>query len=99
MGLKDERIPEPEATPRPEARIVQVCFKGHRIELFTLPGTVEVEPGQVVIVEADRGTDAGTLLRCGPGQLSARAGKVVQTGPPLGDEGGDPAPGADPQGR
>jgi cell fate regulator YaaT (PSP1 superfamily) len=77
-GPQDERVPGPEVAPRPEARIVQVCFKGHRIDLFTLPGNVEVEPGQVVIVEADRGTDAGTLLRCSPGQLSARAGKAVQ---------------------
>jgi cell fate regulator YaaT (PSP1 superfamily) len=58
--------------------MVQVCFKGHRIELFILPDNVQVQPGDVVIVEADRGIDAGTLLRCGPGQLSAQARKPVQ---------------------
>jgi cell fate regulator YaaT (PSP1 superfamily) len=58
--------------------MVQVGFKGHRIELFVLPDDVQAQPGEVVIVEADRGIDAGTLLRCDPGRLAARPRKPAQ---------------------
>jgi len=77
-GLPDERVSDSDAAARPEPKMAQVRFKGHRIELFILPDDVEVQPGGVVIVEADRGIDAGTLLRCGPGQLSARPRQAVQ---------------------
>jgi cell fate regulator YaaT (PSP1 superfamily) len=73
----EERNSVEEAHPAPEGRLVQVRFKGHRIDLFILPEDVLAEPGQVVIVEADRGIDAGMLLRCSPGQLSAHPRKTI----------------------
>jgi cell fate regulator YaaT (PSP1 superfamily) len=69
---------EPEAPGTPEGRMVQVRFKGHRIDLFHLPAGSNAQPGDVVIVEADRGFDAGTLLRCSPGQLSQSPRKPIQ---------------------
>jgi cell fate regulator YaaT (PSP1 superfamily) len=50
-------------------RLIQVGFKGHRIELCILPEGLDLEVGAVVVVDADRGFDVGTVLRCGRGIL------------------------------
>ena len=48
---------------------MQVGFKGHRIDLCIQPEELELRIGQAVIVEADRGVDLGTVLRCDRGML------------------------------
>lgn len=47
----------------------QVCFKGRRIDLYVLPEESLVA-GELVVVEADRGVDVGTLIRGDAGKLA-----------------------------
>lgn len=54
-----------------EGAVVQVRFKGHRIELYRLPSSVELDGHSAVIVEAERGVDLGYLVRTDAGRLSA----------------------------
>ncbi len=46
------------------ATFAEVGFKGNRKDYFSLSG-IEVEPGDPVLVEVDRGRDLGTLLALG----------------------------------
>ena len=77
-GLPEESVSESDAPARPEPRMAQVRFKGHRIELYLLPEDVVVQAGSVVIVEADRGIDARHPAPVRPGQLSARPRQAIQ---------------------
>ena len=43
----------------------EVRFKGSRKEYFTYPGSLELRPGQEVMVEADRGQDLGEVSAVG----------------------------------
>lgn len=49
--------------------VVQVCFKGHRIDLYRLPRGIDLGDRRAVIVEAERGVDLGNLLRGDAGRL------------------------------
>jgi cell fate regulator YaaT (PSP1 superfamily) len=63
-----------------EGTTVQVRFKGHRIELYHLPASVELDGRSAVIVEAERGVDLGHLVRTDAGRLSthpSRGTRVV----------------------
>ncbi len=53
----------------PPGSLVQVAFKGRRIELCVFPDE-PVRIGEPVIVEADRGVDLGTVIRADPGRLA-----------------------------
>jgi len=59
-------------------RLVQVRFKGHRIELFMLAEELVIPIGRHVIVEAERGIDAGILLRCDAGRLIPSGRKEIK---------------------
>jgi len=43
----------------------EVRFKGSRKEYFTYPGSLDLRPGQEVVVEADRGEDLGEVSAVG----------------------------------
>lgn len=57
---------------------MQVGFKGHRIDLSILPHDLSVTTGTLVIVEADRGIDAGRILRPDAGRLQVNPNRPVR---------------------
>jgi len=67
--MHPESLPVPPEIER-EGRLVQVCFKGHRIELCSLPDGLDLGACQPVIVEAERGVDLGTIIRLDAGRLT-----------------------------
>lgn len=52
-----------DVTPEKRTAFIVVEFKGRRRELYGNPQNLSVVPGQYVIVEADRGFDAGIAVR------------------------------------
>lgn len=57
------RAPSGLAQPHPSQRLYIVTFKCHRADVFYIQEDtgLQVNPGNLVIVEADRGTDLGTI--------------------------------------
>ncbi len=45
--------------------LIEVIFKGKRVEIFTNPNKLNIRPRMYVIVEADRGIDIGQVGRIG----------------------------------
>ena len=65
----------PVAAPQ---ELVQVVFKGRRVEIFTNPDALAMARGARVIVEVERGIDLGEVLSTGSFDLHRRRQKVVR---------------------
>lgn len=57
--------------------VIKVKFKGERREFYTNPNDLPVQPGEPVIVEADRGEDLGFVL------LPCQNPRIPEDGSPL----------------